>query len=149
MNQYSLYIIAILGGVFLAAQAGLNSTLGTLLKNPVLASIAAFFSSTIFALVFVIFSVKSTPTWIEIKQIPLYLWVTGGLFSVIGICLYYYTIPKLGISTMISLGLFGQLLFSVVAGHFGWLNLPTEPITIKRIIGVAAMILGILMINLK
>ena len=92
---------------------------------------------------------KSTPNWMEVKQIPVYLWFTGGLFSVLGISLYYYTIPKLGISTMISLGLFGQLAFSVIAGHFGWLNLPTEPITIKRVVGIITMLSGILLINLK
>ncbi len=50
---------------------------------------------------------------------------------------------------MISLGLFGQLAFSVIAGHFGWLNLPTEPITIKRVVGIITMLSGILLINLK
>lgn len=149
MNQYSLSILAIIGGVFLAAQGGLNSNLGVLLKNPLMASVAAFFSSTIFAFAFVLINVKSLPTIEVLKQIPIYLWFTGGLFSVLGISLYYYTIPKLGISTMISLGLLGQLAFSVIAGHFGWLGLPEEPITIKRIIGAITMLLGIVLINLK
>ncbi|CAM1371025.1 conserved membrane protein of unknown function [Tenacibaculum soleae] len=149
MNQYSLSLLAVVGGVFLAAQGGLNSNLGVLLKNPLMASVAAFFSSTVFAIVFIFISSKNLPTAETIKEIPIYLWFTGGLLSVIGISLYYYTIPKLGISTMISLGLFGQLSFSVIAGHFGWLNLPTEPITIKRIIGVFTMLSGILLINLK
>ena len=149
MNPYILYFLAIIGGVFLAAQGGLNSNLGVLLKNPLLASVVAFFCSTVFAFILVVIHVKNTPSWIEIKQIPMYLWFTGGLFSVLGISLYYYTIPKLGISSMISLGLFGQLAFSVIAGHFGWLNLPTEPITMKRILGVIAMLSGILLINIK
>ncbi|WP_103068987.1 DMT family transporter [Aquimarina sediminis] len=149
MNQYVLSGLAIIGGMFLAAQGGLNSNLGVLLKNPLLASVVAFFCSTVFALIFVLFSSKNSPNWLEIKQIPVYLWFTGGLFSVLGISLYYYTIPKLGISTMISLGLFGQLIFSVIAGHFGWLNLPTEPITIKRTIGLITMMVGILLINIK
>lgn len=149
MNQISLSVLAILGGIFLAAQGGLNSTLGVLLKNPLLASVAAFFSSTVFAMGFVLLSVKSSPNWGEIKEIPIYLWFTGGLFSVLGISLYYYTIPKLGISTMISLGLFGQIAFSIIAGHFGWLNLPLEPITVKRGLGLIIMISGIILINIK
>jgi len=149
MNQVSLSALAILGGIFLAAQGGLNSTLGVLLKNPLLASVAAFFSSTVFALAFVLFSMKGSPNWLELKQIPIYYWFTGGLFSVLGVSLYYYTIPRLGISTMISLGLFGQLAFSVLAGHYGWLNLPIEPITIKRTIGIITMLSGILLINIK
>lgn len=149
MNQISLSLLAILGGVFLAAQGGLNSYLGILLKNPLLASVVAFFSSTIFAMAFVLMSVKSSPNWVEIKEIPTYLWFIGGLFSVLGISLYYYTIPKLGISTMISLGLFGQIIFSTIAGHFGWLNLPIEPITFKRGLGLIIMMSGIILINIK
>ncbi|WP_139959357.1 DMT family transporter [Flavicella sediminum] len=149
MNQVSLAILAIVGGVFLAMQGGLNAHLGVLLKNPLLASVVAFCSSSIFAIALVFLSGKNFPMAITLKQIPIYLWFTGGLFSVLGISLYYYTIPKLGISTMISFGLFGQLAFSVFAGHFGWLNLPLEPISLKRGLGLIAMIFGILLINIK
>lgn len=148
MNQYTLYLLAVLGGIFLAIQGGYNSHLGVLLKNPLIATFIAFLSSTLFALSFFI-GIKNPPTLVEIKQIPIHLWFIGGLFSVLGISLYYYTIPKLGISTMISLGLFGQLIFSVIAGHFGWLNLPLEPITVKRALGIFAMIFGIMLINFK
>lgn len=149
MNNYGLLIFAFIGGVFLALQGGLNAQLGVLLKNPLLASLVAFFSSTVFALIFVLLNLKSIPTIFQIKGIPLYLWFTGGFFSVLGISLYYYTIPKLGISTMISIGLCGQLIFAVIAGNYGWLNLPLEPITLKKTIGVLSMILGIVLINLK
>ncbi|WBX75779.1 DMT family transporter [Tenacibaculum ovolyticum] len=148
-NKYILLILAFIGGVFLAMQGGLNTRLGILLKNPVLASLIAFFGSTVFALIFVLFNFKAIPSISQIKEIPFYLWFTGGFFSVLGISLYYYTIPKLGISTMISIGLFGQLIFAVIAGNYGWLNLPLEPITLKKTIGISSMIIGILLINIK
>ncbi|PKH53010.1 EamA-like transporter family protein [Tenacibaculum sp. Bg11-29] len=148
-SKYNLLILAFIGGVFLAMQGGLNTRLGILLKNPVLASLVAFFSSTVFALIFVLFNFKAIPTILQIREIPFYLWFTGGFFSVLGISLYYYTIPKLGISTMISIGLFGQLIFAVIAGNYGWLNLPLEPITLKKIIGISSMIIGVLLINIK
>ena len=149
MNNYSLLILAFIGGVFLAMQGGLNAQLGVLLRNPLLASLFAFFSSTVFALVFVLFNFRSLPTVSQMKGIPFYLWFMGGFFSVLGISLYYYTIPKLGISTMISIGLCGQLIFAVIAGNYGWLNLPLEPITLKKTIGMLSMILGIALINIK
>lgn len=149
MNQYTLSILAFTGGIFLAAQGSLNAHLGVLLKNPLLASVVAFFCSAIFALLMVLVTLKTYPSIAQLQQIPFYLWFTGGLFSVVGIGLYYYTIPKLGVATMISFGLCGQLIFAVIAGHFGWLNLPTEPITLKKTIGVLAMISGIFIINWK
>lgn len=149
MDQYWLSAMAFVGGVFLAAQGGLNARLGVLLKNPLFASVVAFFCSAIFALILIVVSVKGPPHLSEIKGVPLYLWFTGGLCSVIGVSLYYYTIPKLGIATMISLGLCGQLVFSVIVGHFGLFHLPHDPITLKKMIGITAMIVGIILINIK
>lgn len=149
MSKTIISILAFTGGVALAAQSGLNSQLGVGLKNPLLASVIAFLASSLFALVFVFILVKDFPSFTQIKGIPIYLWFTGGLLSVVGIGLYLYTIPKLGISTMISIGLCGQLIFAAIAGHFGWLNLPIEPITLKKCLGIIAMISGILITNLK
>lgn len=149
MNQYILSGLAFFGGVFLAIQGGLNAQLGVLLKNPLLASVVAFVSSSTFAIIIVICNVKTFPTTNQLKEIPFYLWFAGGLFSVLGISIYYYTIPKLGISTMISFGLCGQLTFALIAGHYGWLNLPIEPISYKRISGLIAMMVGIFLINWK
>lgn len=147
MNQYLLSLLALIGGAFLALQGSLNAQLGLLLKNPLLASFIAFCSSTCFAFLVVIISVRSYPTSAEIQAIPKYLWFAGGFFSLIGISLYYYTIPKLGLGTMISFGLCGQLCFALIAGHFGWFDLPTEPISLQRLLGLIAMIVGILLLH--
>ena len=149
MQSFLLFFLAFTGGVFLAVQGGLNAQLGVLLKHPLLASLVAFATSTAWALLVVALGVKTFPGAQQLRQVPYYLWFAGGLCSVLGIGLYYYTIPKLGISTMISLGLCGQLIFSVVAGHFGWFDLPTEPINYRSALGVIAMMAGIILVNLK
>ncbi len=149
MNKLILTLLAFAGGTALAAQSGFNAQLGGALKNPILASVVAFLSSAIFAFVFFLLSTKTFPTIVQIKGIPIYLWFTGGLLSMIGIGLYLYTIPKLGISLMISVGLCGQLIFAAIADHFGWMNLPIEPFTLKKGLGIVAMISGILITNMK
>jgi transporter family-2 protein len=149
MKTFILSLLAFTGGIFLALQAGINAQLGTLLKNPLLASVTTSFCSFIFALSAVSLSIKNSPDWVEIKQVPVYLWFSGGFFSVLGVSLYLYTIPKLGVSHIISLGLSGQILFAVVAGHFGWLALPLEPLTFKRLIGMIVMIIGVVLIHTK
>ncbi|SFT02540.1 transporter family-2 protein [Zhouia amylolytica] len=143
------YLLAFTGGIFLAIQAGFNSQLGSLLKNPVIAVISASMASAVFGL-FYMFSIgKGSIQLSNFHQVPWYLWFIGGLFSMIGISLYFYTIPKLGISKMIAWGLCGQLLFSLLAGKFGWLNLPVEPLTTRRLLGAFAMVVGIVLINSK
>ena len=149
MNRLVMMLLAFVGGAFLALQGGLNAQLGEQLKNPLLASVVAFSVSAIVSLITVVMLFRPSFSSIEISGVPNYLWVSGGFLSAIGIGLYYYTIPKLGISTMISLGLCGQLICSIVVAHFGWFNLPVEPLTLKRILGALAMIIGILLINIK
>ncbi|WP_020533126.1 DMT family transporter [Flexithrix dorotheae] len=147
MKTLILQILAFSGGVFLAIQAGFNTQLSGHLKQPVLAAISTSVFSVAFASLFIIITGKQIPNMHEARLIPWYLWGIGGLFSVLGISLYFYTIPRLGISKMIAMGLCGQLIFSMVAGNFGWLNLPVEPLTSKKLLGTFAMILGIILIN--
>ena len=149
MVNYTLVILAFVGGVLLALQGAINSQLGVLLKNPLLASLVAFGSSAVIAFLIVTSSVKNYPNLHDLRQIPYYFWFLGGLCSVMGLVLYYYTIPKLGMATMISLGLSGQLLFSVFAGHFGWFNLPVQPVDWKKLLGVTMMAGSIFLINNK
>ncbi|HAS47453.1 MAG TPA: EamA-like transporter family protein [Microscillaceae bacterium] len=149
MKLMLLYTLAFMGGVFLAVQAGFNTQLSTFLKQPVLAVISTSVASAFFGSILIIFIGKSSLPLSALREIPIHLWFIGGLFSMAGISLYFYTIPQLGIARMITLGLFGQIIFSLIAGKFGWLNLPVEPITFRRIAGVAAMLLGILLINTK
>lgn len=144
-----LQILALTGGAFLAIQAGFNSQLGSILKQPLIAVIATSISSVVFGVIFLFLLSKGNLQPITTSQVPWYLWFIGGLFSVIGISIYFYSIPKLGISRMIALGLCGQLIFSMIAGKYGWLNLPVEPITTKRLFGAIAMVIGIILINTK
>ena len=149
MKFYLLTLLALIGGVFLAVQAGFNSQLGSILKQPILAVISTSVSSVIFGIIFLFLFEKGNVSSLTTVQVPWYLWFIGGLFSVIGISIYFFVIPKIGISKMIALGLCGQLVFSLIAGKYGWLNLPVEPITTKRLMGTLAMLIGIVLINTK
>ncbi len=147
MNTILFPLLALIAGVFLGAQGGLNAQLGVHLKQPLWASVIAFTCSAFFALLFVVIGRKGLPGPGLWSEIPYYLWFSGGFMSVVGISLYYYTIPKLGLSVMISYGLCGQLLFALIVGHYGWLNLPVNPITVTRAVGAGTMIIGVLLMN--
>ncbi len=148
MNTLLFSLLALCAGMFLGAQGGLNAQLGVYLKHPLWASVIAFSFSALFAGLFIVLLQKEIPkpdVWISV---PYYLWFSGGFMSVVGISLYYYTIPKLGLSVMISYGLCGQLLFALIVGHYGWLNLPVTHITPVRGIGAVTVIVGVLLMNL-
>lgn len=149
MKNYWFFALAFMGGALLAAQNGLNAQLGTLLKHPLYATFVSFFTSAILAFFVIAIVLKQPPSIQDIKEVPHYLWYVGGCFSVAGLYLYYHTTPKLGIATMITLGLCGQLLFSTIAGHYGWFGLPEKPINYKSVIGIVLLIAGTVLVTQK
>lgn len=148
MSSSVLYLLAFIGGMSLAIQGGFNAQLGVLLKNPFLASLVAYSISTLFALSYLLIEQKSLPSKEIVSTVPFYLWIVGGLFSMIGISLYYYIIPKIGIAKMFTFGLTGQMIFVIIAGYFGWFNLPTDILTLQKIIGLILLIFGVALITL-
>jgi len=142
-----LYILAFISGTAMALQAGFNAQLGSLLGNAPLAAVIAFVCSLFFAVMTLMFINQPLPVLVTIKAVPIYLWFAGGLLSAVGISLVYFLIPKMGMGTMMPYFLVGQLVMAVIAGHLGWFNMPIKPITLHKIMGLLALVIGIMLIN--
>lgn len=56
-------------------------------------------------------------------------------------------VPKIGAATFIALLVAGQMLASVAFDHFGLLGLTQRPVDLPRLIGVALLIGGVLLIR--
>ncbi len=147
MNHIFWPFMALMAGAAIATQASFNAQLGVILKNPLLASSVAFCSSLIFTLVILVTTSEDPLPTQQVREVPFYLWFIGGLFSTFGVASFYWLIPKMGIGPVLSYALSGQLLLAILAGHFGWFNLPTNPISALKMLGVGALIGGIVLIN--
>ena len=148
MTIYSLYFFAFIAGIFLSMQSGFNAQLGVELKNPFLASFIAYGVSTLFAFAYIVSDISALPKKDELSKVPFYLWITGGFFSVLGVSLYYYLIPKIGIAKMFTFGLSGQMIFVMIAGAFGWFNLPVETLTLQKLLGLVLLLTGVTLITI-
>jgi len=145
MNYLSF--LAFISGAVISTQASMNAQLGSLLKNSLLATCIAFSSSVLFVLLAVVAHTKEYPSTELMRSIPPYLWSSGGILSAFAISMFYYLIPKMGIGPMMSFALTGQLIVAIIAGHFGWFDLPVKPITSGRFIGLATLIIGVVLVN--
>lgn len=148
MNNSTLLLLSFSVGVMVVIQGGINSRLGILLNNSLLATSTALTMGASFTLIAILITVRQFPSMHQLREIPIYMWVTGGLLSFLAVTLFYYIIPRVGISTTVTFGLAGQLIFAAIAGHFGWFNMPLEPITIKKIAGLFVIIAGVILIKL-
>lgn len=147
MNLNYLAIIAFSAGAAISVQAAMNAQLGSLLRNPLLAACVAFSSSIVFTLLAVMVYTKEYPPLEIVRSVPVYLWFSGGILSAFAISMFYFLIPKMGIGPMMSFSLTGQLVIAVIAGHFGWFSLPIKPLTLDKLVGAVALIIGVVLIN--
>jgi transporter family-2 protein len=142
-----LALLALMAGAAISVQASMNAQLGVLLKSPLIGTTVAFSFSCLFTLAAVIASTRHYPQADAIRSVPVYLWFTGGALSALGVGLFYYLIPKMGIGPMMSYALAGQIVIAMIVSHFGWFELPVRPLNAARFAGLVALINGIILIN--
>ena len=147
MNESYLPLLAFTAGAAIAAQASLNAQLGQLLQSALLATTIAFASSLVFITLTLFTFYTKLPSIETFKGLPTYLWFSGGILSAFAIASFYWLIPKMGIGPMMSYALSGQLLFAILAGHFGWFQLPVISLSPLKLTGIFSLILGIVLIN--
>lgn len=144
-----LSFLAFLAGAAITTQASMNAQLGMLLRSSLIGTAVAFVFSALFTLIAVILTTRNYPQLDAVKAVPIYLWFSGGALAAFGVGMYYFLIPKMGVGSMMSYALAGQLLLAVTASHFGWFDLPVKPINLVKITGIITLIVGVILINIE
>lgn len=145
MNLFAF--LALVAGAAIAIQAALNTKLGMITNNTFFATSIAFLVAFLTTSVALLIFMNGLPNINTLKSVPVYMWFTGGMISAIGVGLFYFLIPKMGVGQMMSFALTGQLLTAMFISHKGWLNLPEKTIEIQSIIGASLMIIGVILVN--
>lgn len=140
------FFLAVLAGAALAMQASMNAQLGVLLHSPLLASCIAFTLGALASALAVAVSQREQALASMAANIPWCLWF-GGLFSAVGVGLFYYLIPRMGLGPMMAVAMSSQLAVAVLSSHFGWFDLPARPVDAQRLFGLAALGLGVYLVN--
>lgn len=141
-----LWLFAGLAGAAISLQAAMNSRVGVLLHNSLLATAVAFGCACAVMLLALLLVNRPLPASETLRAVPWYLWL-AGLLSAFGVGTFYYLIPHMGVGTMMSWALAGQILLAMLISHYGWFELPIKPITLGKGCGVIFLIIGVFMIN--
>lgn len=152
-----LLILAFAAGASIAIQAAMNAQLGQLFNSSLLATSYAFLTSFLLVSIVGMFlsfnkaGISGQATIIlslieRIIQVPWYLWLSC-VFSVVGVASFYFLIPKLGVGSVMSLALTGQILMAMVISHFGLFESPVKLISMSKVIGTLLLVTAIILIN--
>ena len=139
-------LLAIAAGVSIVVQQVLNSNLRTALNSAAWSGFMSYFVGVVCMALLALALRDPLPAVGVAARIPWWAW-SGGLFGAIFIGLAILLVPHLGAATFIALLVTGQMLASVAFDHFGWLGLAQRPMDVPRLIGVALLIGGVILIR--
>jgi bacterial/archaeal transporter family-2 protein len=139
-------LLAVAAGVSIVVQQVLNANLRTALDSAAWSGFISYFVGVVCMALLALVLRDPLPSASVAARIPWWAW-SGGLFGAIFIGLAILLVPQLGAATFIALLVTGQMLTSVTFDHFGWLGLAQRPIDVPRLIGVALLIGGVVLIR--
>ena len=80
------------------------------------------------------------------EKVPFYMF-SGGAIGVLLVLLNNLCFGNLGVSLTLSLGVFGQLVLSIIIDHFGLWGMDIYKFNKKKLIGFAIMLIGIVVMT--
>lgn len=142
-----LALLALLAGICIPTQAGINSQLSVWTRSPVLAATISFAVGTIVLILYALLVRLPIPGFNTVIQQPWWIW-TGGILGAFFVATSIYLAPRLGATTMLAWFLAGQFSASLILDHYGWLGFAQQPITSVRILGIILVASGALLIRI-
>jgi bacterial/archaeal transporter family-2 protein len=145
MSAFAPFLV-VAAGCSVAFQQLLNANLGKTLHSALWSAFVSYFGGTIALAVLLAILHEPLINLASAARAPLIAW-TGGIFGAIFIATGVIMIPRLGVATVMTLIVVGQLLSSLVFDHLGLLGTPQHQITFIRLLGVACLIAGAAMVR--
>lgn len=146
MNAAALPLaLAVIAGIFIAIQAPTNAILGKASGSPVVAAFISFVVGMV-ALGAMVAATSGRVFAPELKGVPWYAWA-GGLYGAFFVAMAAFAAPRIGVATMLTAAVAGQIFAALALDHFGLLGLARQPISLERIGGAALVLLGAVLVR--
>jgi transporter family-2 protein len=146
MTVFFIMLLAIIAGTGLPVQAGVNASLAKHLGHPIHAAFISFLGGLLAMLLVALCSGQILPKWAVISKVhPVYF--TGGVLGAVMVLTAILFAPRLGATVLVSCLLTGQLISSIILDHYGWVGFNAHPVNMMRIVGVAFLIVGVLLVR--
>ena len=138
--------LAVAAGVSIVVQQALNANLRTALNSAAWSGFVSYLVGVIAMALLVLALRDPLPTASVAARIPWWAW-SGGLFGALFIGLAILLVPRLGAATFFALLVTGQMLASLTFDHVGMLGVAQRPVDLPRLLGVALLIGGVVLIR--
>ena len=142
--------LGVVAGAALPVQGAINAQLRADLDAPLAAGAVSFVVATagMAALLATVLALGAPRPRLEpLRGLPWWGWL-GGLVGAVYVTSVFLLIPEIGTAPTIALTVAGQQLASVLVDRYGLLRLPARPVGRTRLIAVAVLLTGVMLITL-
>ncbi|BAU74500.1 DMT family transporter [Metapseudomonas furukawaii] len=146
LTALALACAALVAGALVPFQAGSNAALGRALGHPLWATVTSLLVSLLVVLPVLLAMRVPAPLLGPAAQLPAWAWL-GGVAGVIYITAALLLTPRVGAGNFIVCVIAGQMLASLLIDHFGLMGLPVKQANGGRILGVALILAGMLVVQ--
>lgn len=138
-------LLVFIAGALVALQAPTNAMLAKAGGSAVLAALISFSVGTL-ALLAAWGASGNRPGTAAFSGLPWYAWI-GGLYGAVFVAVAAYAAPKIGVASLITIGIAGQIAMALWLDHLGAMGLAKEPITFGRVAGALLVIAGVVLVR--
>jgi bacterial/archaeal transporter family-2 protein len=138
-------LLVFFAGAMVAIQAPTNAILAKAGGSPVLAALISFAVGTV-ALAVAWLGTGNRPGAAAFSGLPWYAWI-GGLYGAVFVGVAAYAAPKIGVASLITIGIAGQIAMALLLDHLGALGLTREPVNLGRLAGALLVIAGVVLVR--
>ncbi|HEY4996631.1 MAG TPA: DMT family transporter [Solirubrobacteraceae bacterium] len=147
MSRGIAVLVGIGAGCLVGMQAPINSRLGKTVGSVQAASFS-FLVGTAVLLVIAAFVRGGLGNLGQVGQVPWWALV-GGLLGAVYVTVALVAVRTLGASGLTAVVITGQLAISVAIDRFGLLGVARQPVGLQRVLGLALLVVGALLVVRK
>ena len=138
-------LLTLLAGGMIALQAPTNVMLAKAGGSPVLAALISFAVGTL-ALFVAWLASGQRPGLAPFAGLPWYAWM-GGVYGATYVAIAAYAAPRIGLASLITIVIGGQIVMALALDHAGALGLPRMPVSPARLAGAALVVAGVVLVR--
>lgn len=144
---FSLTLIALVAGGFIALQAPINAEAAARLGHPLTAATMSFCVGTVALIVLTALFARNDTHLEAFKSMPLYMLLGGGLLGAVYVTVNLMLAPRIGVAAVMALGIAGQLFTALLVDRLGLFALMERGLTFGRVSGALLVLVGALMVR--
>lgn len=135
----------VIAGGLVALQPPINSMLGKSVGSFAAASVNFFVGLCLLTLITLVFA-NGFGDLGQARELPWYYWVGGGCVGAAYVTTVLVTVRELGAGGVTAATITGQLAASIAIDKAGVLGVPETPISASRVVGVALLVAGTILV---